>query len=186
MSRFVPPWAAGVMAVAAEDRLAADDPPVWPLTARHTLGDALLDAHRSAEATRFSATICRNIHRTALRWPAWLPLNTRSDLHRVLRSTRRNCPRISHIVLSDRHAHRSFDFARPDHTERRLRDVRDRAGDRAPCATATAGRRRRQRRRCGDGAEYRADAVSCRRFRWASRRLASPAALLARLRSHSR
>lgn len=37
-------------AVAAEDRLTADDPPVWPLPARHTLGDALLSAHRAAEA----------------------------------------------------------------------------------------------------------------------------------------
>lgn len=66
MSRFLPPSVAGVMvigrqmhgdavrfaraAVAAEDRLAADDPPVWPLPARHTLGDALLNAHRYAEA----------------------------------------------------------------------------------------------------------------------------------------
>ena len=39
-------------ALAAEDRLAADDPPVWPLPARHTLGDALLSAHRAAEARK--------------------------------------------------------------------------------------------------------------------------------------
>ena len=39
-------------AVAAEDRLATDDPPVWPLPARHTLGDALLSAHRAAEARK--------------------------------------------------------------------------------------------------------------------------------------
>ena len=37
-------------AVAAEDRLAVDDPPVWPLPSRHTLGDALLRAGRAAEA----------------------------------------------------------------------------------------------------------------------------------------
>jgi tetratricopeptide (TPR) repeat protein len=45
-------------AVAAEDRLAADDPPVWPLPARHTLGDALLSAGRAAEARKvFSADL---------------------------------------------------------------------------------------------------------------------------------
>ena len=37
-------------AVAAEDRLAVDDPPVWPLPSRHMLGDALLRADRAAEA----------------------------------------------------------------------------------------------------------------------------------------
>lgn len=39
-------------AVAAEDRLAFDDPPVWPLPARHTLGDALMRSGRAAEAQR--------------------------------------------------------------------------------------------------------------------------------------
>ena len=37
-------------AVAAEDRLAVDDPPAWPLPSRHTLGDALLRADRAAES----------------------------------------------------------------------------------------------------------------------------------------
>jgi tetratricopeptide (TPR) repeat protein len=39
-------------AVAAEDRLIADDPPVWPLPARHTLGEALLRADRAVEAKK--------------------------------------------------------------------------------------------------------------------------------------
>jgi tetratricopeptide (TPR) repeat protein len=39
-------------AVAAEDRLIADDPPLWPLPARHTLGEALLRADRTAEAKK--------------------------------------------------------------------------------------------------------------------------------------
>ena len=38
------------MAVAAEDRLATDDPPVWVVPARHALGAALLRAGRAAEA----------------------------------------------------------------------------------------------------------------------------------------
>ena len=47
-------------AVAAEDRLEGNDPPVWPLPARHTLGDALLRAGNSAEARRvFSADLQR-------------------------------------------------------------------------------------------------------------------------------
>lgn len=37
-------------AVAAEDRLATDDPPVWVVPARHALGAALLRAGRAAEA----------------------------------------------------------------------------------------------------------------------------------------
>lgn len=37
-------------AVAAEDRLATDDPPVWVVPARHALGMALLQAARPAEA----------------------------------------------------------------------------------------------------------------------------------------
>ena len=45
-------------AVAAEDRLEGDDPPVWPLPARHTLGNALLRAGNPAEARRvFSADL---------------------------------------------------------------------------------------------------------------------------------
>ena len=45
-------------AVAAEDRLAADDPPVWPLPSRHMLGYALLSADRVAEARKvFSADL---------------------------------------------------------------------------------------------------------------------------------
>jgi tetratricopeptide (TPR) repeat protein len=39
-------------AVAAEDRLIADDPPVWPVPARHMLGDALLRADRAVEAEK--------------------------------------------------------------------------------------------------------------------------------------
>ncbi|HVE89681.1 MAG TPA: hypothetical protein VNA44_08265, partial [Burkholderiaceae bacterium] len=47
-------------AVTAEDRLAADDPPVWPLPSRHMLGDALLRADRAAEARKvFSADLKR-------------------------------------------------------------------------------------------------------------------------------
>lgn len=47
-------------AVAAEDRLEGDDPPVWPLPARHTLGNALLRAGNPAEARRvFSADLRR-------------------------------------------------------------------------------------------------------------------------------
>ena len=47
-------------AVAAEDRLAADDPPVWPLPSRHMLGDALLRAGRAIEARKvFSADLQR-------------------------------------------------------------------------------------------------------------------------------
>ena len=47
-------------AVAAEDRLEGDDPPVWPLPARHTLGNALLRAGDPAEARRvFSADLRR-------------------------------------------------------------------------------------------------------------------------------
>ncbi len=38
-------------AVAAEDRLARDDPPLWPLPSRHLLGEALLRADRAAEAS---------------------------------------------------------------------------------------------------------------------------------------
>ncbi len=47
-------------AVAAEDRLAGDDPPVWPLPSRHLLGDALLRAGHFAEAQRvYSADLQR-------------------------------------------------------------------------------------------------------------------------------
>jgi tetratricopeptide (TPR) repeat protein len=47
-------------AVAAEDRLERDDPPVWPLPARHMLGEALLRANRAAEAYKvFSADLQR-------------------------------------------------------------------------------------------------------------------------------
>jgi hypothetical protein len=47
-------------AVAAEDKLAGDDPPVWPLPARHILGEALLRANRAAEARKvFSADLQR-------------------------------------------------------------------------------------------------------------------------------
>ncbi len=50
-------------AVAAEDRLEGDDPPVWPLPARHTLGDALLRAGNQAEAVRvFRADLQRYPH----------------------------------------------------------------------------------------------------------------------------
>ncbi len=45
-------------AVAAEDQLAVDDPPVWPLPSRHALGDALLRAGRAVEAGKvFSADL---------------------------------------------------------------------------------------------------------------------------------
>ena len=48
------------LAVAAEDKLAGDDPPVWPLPARHTLGEALLRANRAGEARKvFSADLQR-------------------------------------------------------------------------------------------------------------------------------
>ena len=47
-------------AVAAENRLENDDPPVWPLPARHTLGNALLRAGNIAEARKvFSADLSR-------------------------------------------------------------------------------------------------------------------------------
>ena len=47
-------------AVAAEDKLAVDDPPVWPLPSRHTLGGALLRAARAIEAHKvFSADLQR-------------------------------------------------------------------------------------------------------------------------------
>ncbi|HVG04001.1 MAG TPA: hypothetical protein VM937_03580, partial [Burkholderiaceae bacterium] len=47
-------------AVAAEDRLVADDPPVWPLPSRHMLGEALLRADRFAEARKvFGADLKR-------------------------------------------------------------------------------------------------------------------------------
>jgi tetratricopeptide (TPR) repeat protein len=47
-------------AVAAEDRLERDDPPVWPLPARHMLGEALLRTNRAAEARKvFSADLQR-------------------------------------------------------------------------------------------------------------------------------
>ena len=47
-------------AVAAEDRLEGDDPPVWPLPARHTLGNALLRAGNAADARKvFSADLRR-------------------------------------------------------------------------------------------------------------------------------
>ena len=39
-------------AVAADDRLVADDPPVWPVTARHLLGNALLGTDRAGEAQK--------------------------------------------------------------------------------------------------------------------------------------
>jgi len=38
------------LAVSAEDRLASDDPPLWPVPARHALASALLRANRPAEA----------------------------------------------------------------------------------------------------------------------------------------
>lgn len=38
------------LAVAAEDRLASDDPPLWPVPARHALASALVQANRPAEA----------------------------------------------------------------------------------------------------------------------------------------
>ena len=45
-------------AVAAEDKLERDDPPVWPLPARHMLGEALLRANHAAEARKvFSADL---------------------------------------------------------------------------------------------------------------------------------
>ena len=47
-------------AVAAEDKLERDDPPVWPLPARHMLGEALLRTNRAAEARKvFSADLQR-------------------------------------------------------------------------------------------------------------------------------
>jgi len=46
------------LAVAAEDRLASDDPPLWPVPARHALGAALLHANRPSEA--------RNVYRADL------------------------------------------------------------------------------------------------------------------------
>ena len=50
-------------AVAAEDRLESDDPPVWPLPARHTLGNALLGAGNAAEAHKvFSADLRKYPH----------------------------------------------------------------------------------------------------------------------------
>ena len=45
-------------AVAAEDKLERDDPPVWPLPARHMLGEALLRTNHAAEARKvFSADL---------------------------------------------------------------------------------------------------------------------------------
>lgn len=48
-------------AVGAEDRLVIDDPPVWPIPARHLLGEALLRVGRVAEADKvFSADLHRH------------------------------------------------------------------------------------------------------------------------------
>jgi hypothetical protein len=52
-------WA--LSAVAAEDRLEADEPPVWALPARHALGRALLAAGRAREArTAFGDDLVRH------------------------------------------------------------------------------------------------------------------------------
>ena len=83
-------------AVAAEDRLEGDDPPVWPLPARHTLGDALLRAGNAAEARKvFSADLRRYPHNcTALAGLAAATRKQRSsfDASAQTPAPRSHCP----------------------------------------------------------------------------------------------
>ena len=85
-------------AVVAEDRLAADDPPVWPLPARHTLGDALLSAHRAAEAHKvFSDDLQKYPHNcVALAGVAAAEHAQRSPTHASLDSAQQQLARSPH------------------------------------------------------------------------------------------
>lgn len=86
------------MAVAAEDRLERDDPPVWPLPARHMLGDALLRANRTAEAHKvFSADLQRYPRNcTALAGLAVAERKQRSSLSAPFDSSAQISARLSH------------------------------------------------------------------------------------------
>jgi tetratricopeptide (TPR) repeat protein len=85
-------------AVAAEDRLARDDPPVWPLPSRHMLGDALLRANRAAEAQKvFSADLQRYPRNcVALAGLAVAERKQQSSLSAPLHSSAQISARLSH------------------------------------------------------------------------------------------
>ena len=85
-------------AVAAEDRLERDDPPVWPLPARHMLGEALLRTNRVAEARKvFSADLQRYPRNcVALAGLAAAERKQRSSLSAPLHSSAQTSERLSH------------------------------------------------------------------------------------------
>jgi len=85
-------------AVAAEDRLERDDPPVWPLPARHMLGEALLRTNRAAEARKvFSADLQRYPRNcVALAGLAAAERKQRSSLNASFDSSAQTSARLSH------------------------------------------------------------------------------------------
>ena len=91
MSRFVPPRIAGVLLIGS-------------LPARHTLGDALPRADRAVEAKNVFNEDLKKYPNNCVALAELAAANARGTFHHVLRSTLRKCPRIFHIVQSDRHA----------------------------------------------------------------------------------
>ena len=85
-------------AVIAEDKLEGDDPPVWPLPARHMLGEALLGANRTAEAYKvFSADLQRYPRNcVALAGLAAAERKQRSSLSASFDSSAQTSARLSH------------------------------------------------------------------------------------------
>jgi tetratricopeptide (TPR) repeat protein len=85
-------------AVVAENKLAGDDPPVWPLPARHMLGEALLRANRGAEAYKvFSADLQRYPRNcVALAGLAAAERKQRSSLSASFNSSAQMSARFSH------------------------------------------------------------------------------------------